>query len=147
MGILMAVCFFRPGDEVYLFGAFRIKLGFIALIFILLDLAQIGRDGNDAGHLAHLGGALFGYVWAINMKKGRNISAIRFNLFRRTKKPNLKASRNRRVAHEVADENYNLSKRERQKKVDEILDKISRSGYDSLSSEEKRILFEISKEQ
>ncbi len=147
MGVLMAVCFFRPKDEVLLFGIIRLRLGIIALLFILADIAQIGTGSNEAGHLAHLGGALFGYIWSVNMKQGRNLAQLpRLKFARRNKTP-LKAHRNYRVTPMEADEQYNLSKHEKQKKVDEILDKISRSGYDSLNAEEKRILFEISKEQ
>jgi membrane associated rhomboid family serine protease len=147
MGIIMAVCFFRPSDEVLLFGVFRIKLWVLALVFILADIAQIGTGNNAAGHLAHLGGALYGYLWAVNLKKGRDIAGWPHLTRLRTVKKTAKNISKRRITVEEADESYNMSKRERQQKVDEILDKISRSGYDSLSKEEKRILFEISREK
>jgi hypothetical protein len=146
MGVLIAICTYRPQDEVMLFGAFRLKLQWMALIFVMLDLISI-RSGNEGGHLAHLGGALFGFFWAINIKKGIDIAAF-FNkaqaLF--SWKPKRKSTI--KVVHKRAkkDEDYNLDKRQKQKRIDDILDKISRSGYDSLSKEEKALLFELSKE-
>ena len=147
MGVLIAICTYRPEDEVMLFGAFKMKLQWMALIFVLLDLISI-RSGNEGGHLAHLGGALFGFFWAVNMKKGIDIAAF-FNKaqaifsWKPTRKSNIK------VVHKRAktDEDYNLDKRQKQKRIDDILDKISRSGYDSLSKEEKALLFELSKDK
>ncbi|MEX1188436.1 MAG: rhomboid family intramembrane serine protease [Bacteroidia bacterium] len=147
MGTLVAVCTYRPLDEVFLFGVFRLQLRWVALIFVLLDLIGIS-GGNEGGHLAHLGGALFGFIWGINLGKGNDLAAFFQtvqDLFKR--QPRRKKSP-LTVAHKqrFTDEEWNLSKKERQIRVDEILDKISRSGYDSLSKEEKALLFELSKE-
>jgi hypothetical protein len=147
MGVLIAICTYRPQDEVMLFGAFRLKLQWMALIFVLLDLISI-RSGNEGGHLAHLGGAMFGFFWAMNMKKGIDIASF-FNKAQAifSWKPKRKSSI--KVVHKRAktDEVYNLDKRQKQKRIDDILDKISRSGYDSLSKEEKALLFELSKDK
>lgn len=144
MGVLIAICSYRPDDEVMLFGAFRMKLRWMALLFVLLDLISIS-GGNEGGHLAHLGGALFGFIWAMNMKNGKDIAAFFDSiqdLFRKKKSSKSKL----KVAHKraVSDEDYNLQSKLKQKKIDDILDKISRSGYDSLSKEEKALLFELS---
>ena len=147
MGVLIAICTYRPQDEVMLFGVFKLKLQWMALIFVMLDLISI-RSGNEGGHLAHLGGALFGFFWAMNMKKGIDIASF-FNkaqaLF--SWKPKRKSTI--KVVHKrgKTDEVYNLDKRQKQKRIDDILDKISRSGYDSLSKEEKALLFELSKDK
>lgn len=147
MGVLIAICTYRPQDEVMLFGAFKLKLQWMALIFVMLDLISI-RSGNEGGHLAHLGGALFGFFWAMNMKKGIDIASF-FNKAQAifSWKPKRKSSI--KVVHKRAktDEVYNLDKRQKQKRIDDILDKISRSGYDSLSKEEKALLFELSKDK
>ena len=146
MGVLIAICTYRPQDEVMLFGAFRLKLQWMALIFVMLDLISI-RSGNEGGHLAHLGGALFGFFWAINIKKGIDIAAF-FNKAQAIFSWKPKRKSTIKVVHKRAkkDEDYNLDKRQKQKRIDDILDKISRSGYDSLSKEEKALLFELSKE-
>lgn len=147
MGVLIAICTYRPQDEVMLFGIIKMKLQWLALIFILLDLISI-RSGNEGGHLAHLGGALFGFSWAINMKKGRDLAAF-FNKAQAIFKWKPKRKSTIKVVHKRArtDENYNLDKRQKQKRIDDILDKISRSGYDSLSKDEKALLFELSKDK
>lgn len=147
MGVLIAICTYRPQDEVMLFGSIKMKLQWLALIFILLDLISI-RSGNEGGHLAHLGGAMFGFSWAINMKKGRDL-AVFFNKAQAIFKWKPKRKSTINVVHKRArtDENYNLDKRQKQKRIDDILDKISRSGYDSLSKDEKALLFELSKDK
>lgn len=147
MGVLIAICTYRPQDEVMLFGVFKLKLQWMALIFVLLDLTSI-RSGNEGGHLAHLGGALFGFFWALNMKKGMDIAAF-FNKAQAIFSWKPKRKSTIKVVHKRAktDEVYNLDKRQKQKRIDEILDKISRSGYDSLSKEEKALLFELSKDK
>ena len=147
MGVLIAICTYRPQDEVMLFGAFRLKLQWMALIFVLLDLISI-RSGNEGGHLAHLGGAMFGFFWAMNMKKGIDIAAF-FNKAQAIFSWKPKRKSTIKVVHKRAktDDDYNLDKRQKQKRIDDILDKISRSGYDSLSKEEKALLFELSKDK
>ena len=146
MGVLIAICTYRPQDEVMLFGVFKLKLQWMALIFVLLDLISI-RSGNEGGHLAHLGGALFGFFWALNMKKGTDIAAF-FNKAQAVFRWKPKRKSTIKVVHKRAktDDDFNLDKRQKQKRIDDILDKISRSGYDSLSKEEKALLFELSKE-
>jgi membrane associated rhomboid family serine protease len=146
MGVLIAICTYRPQDEVMLFGVFKLKLQWMALIFVLLDLISI-RSGNEGGHLAHLGGALFGFFWAVNMKKGTDIAAF-FNKAQAVFSWKPKRKSTIKVVHKRAktDDDFNLDKRQKQKRIDDILDKISRSGYDSLSKEEKALLFELSKE-
>ena len=149
LGVMIAICAFRPNDQVSLFGVFTVKLIWIALAFVILDLLQI-RDGNVGGHLAHLGGALFGFAWATAMRSGTDISSF-FGIFqtlfkpgnKRRKKSSLKVVTGKRFT----DEDWNMSRAERQRRVDEILDKINRSGYDSLSKEEKNLLFELSKDK
>jgi len=149
LGVMVAICSFRPNDLVNLFGAFTIKLKWIALVFVVLDIIQI-RNGNEGGHLAHLGGALFGFVWALQLKQGNDLAAFfgKFiNLFKfgtlSKKRSPLKVA----YAEKQVRDKKTLNDREKQMRVDEILDKISKSGYDSLSKSEKALLFELSKEK
>jgi len=127
MAIVVAVATHAPDYRVYPFGI-PMKLKWLALISFLLTTA-IDFSSNTGGKAAHLGGAIFGMLWAMNNKRG-NIFA---GMFQRKSKL--------RVAHKRVDDlSYNQQKNTIRKRVDEILDKISRSGYDSLSKEEKDFL-------
>lgn len=124
-----------------------IKIVWIAVASILIYF--IGITGTNAGgNLAHLGGALWGFIYMSQLKKGRDITA-RFNnfifdankLFKPKKK--LRVSYRKNSAQEMTDWEYNKQQRSKQENINEILDKISRSGYDSLSKKEKEILFKM----
>ncbi len=148
-GILVAVVTLSPRIEINLFGAFRVLLIILVGLYILLDiLALDDRDGT--AHWAHLGGALFGYLYVKAYQKGTDISQwFQFNwvrnLFKRKSKIRVAHSNVRSTAEKQKDDQYNASKADRQAKVDAILDKIKDSGYDSLSKAEKAFLFEESK--
>jgi membrane associated rhomboid family serine protease len=144
MATLVAVCTYRPSDHVFLFGVFRMQLRWIAVIFVLLDLINITK-GNEGGHLAHLGGALFGFLWGLNLGKGRDLAAFFQPVQDFFNAPKIKKSP-LKVTHKQA-ANHHVGKKEKEERVNEILDKISRSGYDSLSKAEKALLFELSKEK
>lgn len=127
LAIVVGVATHAPDYRIYPFGI-PMKLKWLALISFLLTTA-IDFSSNTGGKAAHLGGAIFGMLWAMNHKRG-NIFA---GMFERKSKL--------RVAHKrVNDLDYNQQKTSIRKRVDEILDKISRSGYDSLSREEKDFL-------
>jgi hypothetical protein len=135
----------------FLFGAVRIK--WIALVLVILDIISI-PSSNAGGHIAHLGGALFGFFYVKQLQRGRdpgsplNSLADRFaNLFK--KKQDLKVTYRRKEKSTVGG-NYkqkNVPQHNTQEKLDSILDKISQSGYESLSKEEKDFLFRMSKEE
>lgn len=144
LSILIAIAAYRPDDEVFLFGIIRMRLRWLAAIFIILDILQI-RAGNAGGHIAHLGGALFGIVWARNLARGRDLAAW-WNSLQDAISGKRKARMKVVHARGKSDEEYALSRTEKQRRLDEILDKISRSGYDSLSKQEKALLLELSKE-
>jgi membrane associated rhomboid family serine protease len=143
LAVLIGIAAFRPDDDVFLFGVIRIKLRWLALVIIVLDVIQI-RSGNAAGHLAHLGGAVWGIFWGIRLKSGSDIAAF-LNPVWDIGQPKSKL----KVAHRTAvpRKPAELNVREKQAEIDKLLDKISRSGYDSLSKDEKQRLFELTKEQ
>lgn len=150
MAIFMAVAFYRPMQEVHLFGIVKLKIIYLAGLFILLDLLQLGVQDNVA-HFAHLGGIAFG-IWSIQgINTDKNIITLvqRYieNLANRFKgKPVLKSKKggNKKPYNTASDEEYNAYKKAKQEEIDRILDKISKSGYDSLTKKEKQILFEQS---
>jgi len=149
--VLIFICSYIPNQEVRLFF-FNVKLWYIGAFFVLIDLIQIPTGGNAGGHLAHLGGALLGYIYARQLVKGKDIgegfSRILdgvANMFKKKeKKAPLKTVYRKKAAATKPKVNYD--KESRQRKIDTILDKISKSGYESLSKVEKDFLFKAGKE-
>ncbi len=142
MAIVFAITFLIPEYKVYLVFLGEVKLKYIALFSIVLDLISI-PVGNAGGHIAHLGGALFGFVFIYYYKKGILITKWLETAWEKLidstqSKPKMKVTY-RKTGH--SDIDYNTRKVSDQAKVDAILDRISRSGYASLSKEEKEFLF------
>lgn len=156
MAILTAAAFHNHRFEVALFGIFRVRLIYIALIFILLDLYKLGV-GDGTAHFAHIGGAALGMLSVQKVYSSSNIIVATQRigdriehffkvLIRPTKTPKMTAKRPAsRTQTFKTDEQYNMEAKERQRKTDIILDKISKSGYESLTKEEKAFLFRQSK--
>lgn len=147
MAIIIAVAAYVPNYPVRIL-VIELKLWMIAAFFVLMDLFNLGSTSNNlGGHLAHLGGALIGYLFIRQMRKGSDITEgfgkfvdSLMGLF----KPKPKV---RKVyTNTKSDDNFKERKVRDQKRMDQILDKISRSGYDSLSKEEKDYLFKIGKD-
>jgi len=146
LAIFVAVATYMPNYKLPLIIIGPIRLKYIALFFVIFDLISIDK-ANSGGHLAHLGGALWGFTYIALLKNGKDpgkwlsswIGALG-SLFR--KKPRMRVEyTNQRP---VSDDEYNKQRVERQKQLDEILDKISKHGYESLTKEEKEILFKMS---
>ena len=150
LAILIAVATYVPNYSVVLIFFGRVKLKYLALIFILIDLLSITR-GNAGGHIAHLGGAFWGFLYIYLMKQGKNIT-LNFDtmdfkkFFRFFTKPSKKQEFNTKneYGRPVTDDEYNFRKSQYQQKIDKILDKISKKGYNSLTKEEKDLLFKSS---
>lgn len=146
LAVLIAIATYIPNYSVMLIFLGRVKLKYIAIFFVVIDVFSI-QQGNAGGHIAHLGGALWGFLYANNLKKGRDLGTF----FDRIKWPDLsKKSKSSKKSHfenvyvnsrPMTDEEYNAKKQAHQQQIDKILDKISRSGYESLTKEEKEILF------
>jgi membrane associated rhomboid family serine protease len=147
MAILFAVARYAPNHRIYLMFIGPARLKYIALAAILIDLISIPTMENTGGHIAHIGGALVGYLFALSLIKGNDISkpvsatgSVIGSIFKKSTK--LKVTHKR----PLNDMEYNALKIRRQKEVDRILEKIKVSGYNSLSKEEKQTLFEASQE-
>jgi hypothetical protein len=148
LAIVMAISFHVPNYRLYLMFIGPVKLKFIALATILIDILSIPSN-NAGGHLAHIGGAIFGIVFALGLNRGKGRSGgfnrIMKSLFARfRRKPKMRVEYTRTGRTET-DMEYNARKAEEQKDIDRILDKISRGGYGALSKEEKDLLFRSSK--
>jgi membrane associated rhomboid family serine protease len=150
MAIVAAISFHVPNYSINLLLLGRIRIGYLALILFISDFFMI-PSGNSGGHIAHIGGAIFGvlYVYLNRFSKpvSRSTSGHSFwssleGWFRKKKQePGFSSAYRGRP---MTDDEYNLKKKENQKRIDEILEKISRGGYDSLTLEEKEFLFKTS---
>jgi membrane associated rhomboid family serine protease len=149
MAIVFAVAFYNPQRKLRLAFIGDVKLIHIALISIIVDVISL-PSGNAGGHIAHLGGALYGYLFAINYRKNKDISSFFVSVIDSfsgfisrlfSSKPKMKVHRGDNQARHMDDKQYNSRKKEDQERINSILDKISKSGYDSLTQEEKGILF------
>ncbi len=139
MAVIVTVAAYSPDYMLhmrFIIVNFSIRLKWIALIAFLLT-SVIDFSGNMGGKLSHIGGAIFGIIYGTQLRHGKNFMESFSNLFKRKNK-NLRVEHSR--SRHVDDEAYNSNKLSVRKQVDEILDKISRSGYDSLSKEEKNFL-------
>jgi len=151
MAVLIFICASLPQMEVAVF-TFKIKLWQLGAFFVVLDLVQI-PNGNSGGHIAHLGGALLGYLYATQLKKGNDIGRGFEKLmdaiaswFSSKNKSKLKTVHKTKSQRRATDKTVHQKKRAKQEQIDAILDKISKSGYESLSKEEKAFLFQSGKE-
>jgi len=154
IAILVAIATYNPEMQVRLILIGNVKLKYIAIFFVALDILFLD-GGNTGGRLAHLGGALFGFFYARGLQKGNDWSNGFYsfvNFFRDLVKPKPKmkvaSSKGQATASRSNSGTARRKSKEevsQQKKIDEILDKISQSGYDSLTKAEKEFLFNASK--
>jgi membrane associated rhomboid family serine protease len=148
MAVLFATVAYQPNMEVRLLIFGNVKLWHIAVVLVIIDLLQLQMQ-NTGGHLSHLGGALFGYIYTKQLQSGRDLAGWIGNLLdfsrRKQKTPFKKVHRNYQPA-EKKTESKIVTKDKTQQQIDEILDKISRSGYDSLTAAEKDFLFRAGKQ-
>ncbi|NQZ44915.1 MAG: rhomboid family intramembrane serine protease [Flavobacteriaceae bacterium] len=148
--VLIFICAYIPNQEVRIIF-FNVKLWYVGAFFVLVDLIQIQYGANVGGRLAHLGGAFLGYIYARQLVQGKDIGAGFSNLvdkmadlFKpRERKAPLKTVYNKKDVRKGKGVDYD--KETTQRKIDAILDKISKSGYESLSKAEKDFLFKAGK--
>ena len=138
MAIFIAISVYKPSTEVNLYGVFKVKIIWLALVYFILDLIKIGTPDGIA-HLAHIGGAITGFILLNN--KGKFLNSIN-KLFTLKPKTNLKVKKGGRP---LSDEEFNAVKKQNEELTNKILDKISKSGYESLTKSEKDFLFKQSK--
>jgi membrane associated rhomboid family serine protease len=151
MALLVATTTYQPLMEIRLLLIGYVKLWHITAVLLLLDLLQI-QLSNTGGHIAHLSGAFFGYIYIKLLQNGTDLSRIVSvvidffaNLFSPKKATPFKKVHVNPKKPTVKKESKIVAKDKTQQQIDEILDKISQSGYDSLTSEEKEFLFKAGK--
>jgi membrane associated rhomboid family serine protease len=145
--IIVAAATLMPNFRMNLMFIGEVKLIYVALFAILIDILNVASYSNVGGNLAHLGGALMGYLFIMQYKKGKDLGkpiSSFFNWFSGLfeRKPKLKVVHKKKP---LTDEEYNHNRVATQQQIDFILDKISKSGYESLSKSEKELLFKASK--
>ncbi|MBB2149664.1 rhomboid family intramembrane serine protease [Pedobacter gandavensis] len=134
MAVIVATATLVPDYGMRLFLLGDIKLKYLAMAYVAMELVSLA-SANAGGSFTHIGGALFGFTYITLLQKGKDWS----KLFKR--KPKLRVVRNEPSKSTTKNKPASVNQQE----VDAILDKISKSGYDRLSKEEKETLFKASK--
>lgn len=141
MALFISVATYAPNYSLRLPLIGYLKIWHIAVFYIFIDLAQLLTE-NTGGHIAHLSGSVVGFVFSVLMKKGIDISGV-FTLKKKKNSTFKKVYKNKPIKKyqsvRVSDVNF------KQRQIDEILEKISKSGYESLTKVEKEFLFAANK--
>lgn len=137
--IVIGIATYIPNYQLQLRFIGYVKVWHLALVFILFDLISLA-GGNGGGHIAHLGGAMFGYIYVSRSTNNKTSSYDWFSkLFNKKTKP-------LKTVYKSSKQNKNSGTKDNdQVKIDAILDKISKSGYDTLTQKEKEFLFKQGK--
>lgn len=149
LAIVAATAYREPNYPIPLLLLGTVRLKYLALIVIGMDLFFI-TSSNAGGHISHLGGALAGLWFAASLNKGRDITAwinrtldtLTEFFSPRTRKPKMKIHYG---GNRQKDYDYNARKKSQSDEIDRILDKLKKSGYESLTADEKKSLFDASK--
>ena len=150
MAVVVATAVRIPEFQVSFMFIGTVRLKYVALFVVLIDLLFV-TSGNGGGHIAHLGGALAGWWFASSLAKGHDLTqwinkcldlfSGSFHFKKTSKKPKMKVDK----GGKAADYDYNARKKQQNDEIDRILDKLKQSGYSSLTTEEKKRLFDASK--
>lgn len=154
LAIAIATAVREPDFRINLMLIGPVKLKYFALFIVLFDVLYVESD-NAGGHLAHLGGALAGWWFVRGLGQGYDVThwvnvcidavgGLFHKRGRKPRKPKMKVHVNNARGNRAADYEYNARKKTQSDEVDRILEKLKKSGYSSLSEEEKRKLFEAS---
>lgn len=149
LAIVVATAVREPNYPVQFMFIGTVRLKYVALFMVVLDLLFITAD-NAGGHLAHLGGALAGWWFASGLVKGHDLTKwinVALDFCSGRWKPAPKKSKMKvHYGDKQKDYEFNARKKERSDEIDRILDKLRKSGYGSLTEEEKKSLFDASKQ-
>ncbi|MBT6808974.1 MAG: rhomboid family intramembrane serine protease [Flavobacteriales bacterium] len=146
LAIFIAIATYSPNYIVNLTFIGNTFIKHIAIFLVVLDFLLIEKN-NPGGHIAHLGGAIFGFLYINLLRKGVDLSVNFYTFlsyFKFSEKNKLKKVHKKRSSKNN-DDIFRNKKSDKQKKINSILEKISKSGYDSLTKEEKELLFKESK--
>jgi membrane associated rhomboid family serine protease len=147
MAIFAGLAYYQPNTEILLYGIIKMKIIWLAIGYFVIDLVGIGSNDGTA-HFAHIGGALLGIFLMKQNQKSTGLLNKLASFINKIKLPTFYKKNNLTVkkgGRPLTDEEFNQQKKEKQEITDKILDKISKSGYESLSKSEKEFLFKQSK--
>ncbi len=144
--ILVAIAFYEPDMEIYMSFIGTFKLKYVALFYVILSVIGISTT-NPGGNIAHLGGAAWGWFYILRLRKGKDMGSEFSNLLNKIAAALsgiLKPGSKLQVTYKQMprdDHEYNRIKHAEQEEIDRILEKVGKSGYDSLTKNEKELLF------
>ncbi len=144
--VLVAIAVYAPNQEIHLFFIGRFPLKYIAVFYVLLSIISISAT-NPGGNLAHLGGAAWGWFYIFQLRRGKDWGAGMVKLLDKSSDM-FKQKNHMKVTFKQPprdDYEYNRQKHVQQEEINHILDKIAKSGYESLTKKEKEILFKQGK--
>ena len=148
MAIILAVATKSPNYTIRLLLIGDIRMKYFAGITVLISVLSVAGE-NAGGEFAHLGGALIGFLYVYLLNKGTDLTSPLnrmidwfVNLFKH--QPSMRVTKSSKRKSAKSDADYNQAKAKKDAELDKILDKIKRSGYDSLTAAEKQRLFEQS---
>lgn len=154
LAIVAAAAYREPNYPIRLLFIGTVRLKYLALVVVLIDLLFVVSD-NAGGHIAHLGGALSGLWFAATLRRGTDITAwinkiidallALFESKTWRRKPKMKVHRGGGQTMREKDYDFNARKKAQSDEIDRILEKLKKSGYESLTTEEKKSLFDASK--
>jgi len=150
LAIVVATAVRAPEYRVNFMFIGTVRLKYVALFMVVTDLLFM-TSGNAGGHIAHLGGAVAGWWFASGLSRGHDATSWinrcldcfseGLSFRRQSKKPKMKVH----YGDKAKDYDYNARKKQQSEEIDRILDKLKKSGYNSLTTEEKKSLFDASK--
>ena len=166
MALMVATATYLPDTVIRLFLIGPVKLKWIAVAYVVLDYVALSNGSNVGGHLGHIGGAAYGFVYMRSMQANRDLGVpmeklidwlvMTFGQSGGATRPKRKKRKKRgkglhavhrsvdvegRTHRAQTDEEFNAERKARQERIDRILDKISKVGYDQLTKDEKDFLF------
>ncbi len=144
MAILVATTTYRPLMNIRLMLLGNVKLWHITAVILVLDFMQFKIE-NTGGHIAHLSGAFFGFIFIKLLQNGIDLSRILTNPFKKSRRAPFRKVHKNYTKSTPKPSSRIVVKDKTQQQIDEILDKISQSGYDCLTQEEKEFLFKAGK--
>lgn len=151
MAVVTAISYYVPHYAINLLLIGKIRIGYLAAALFIFDFFMI-PSGNAGGHIAHIGGAMFGFIYIILFRAsqrayrpfgdGKTTGGKTGSWFGSRKE----YIRSKEENHQrpMSDDDYNLQRKANQERIDQILEKISKGGYESLTREEKEFLFKTS---
>ncbi|MBS1650542.1 MAG: rhomboid family intramembrane serine protease [Bacteroidetes bacterium] len=138
LGIIMVMAIYTPNFEVNLFGLFTMPYKYFALLVFIVSTV-LDFSINTGGKLAHIGGSAFGLIYGLNLKRGTDF--FNFSFLKRKHKMKIVSKHSSTVNFET--QHFTINEH----RMNELLDKISKSGYESLSQKEKDELFHLSQKK